>query len=484
MEQQSTGRAFTGRRAGLLLFFVILVIAALVRFPGLDRTSLWYDEAVSWSQSSGSFAGLVSQVAQDNYPPLHNIVLWLTIPVLGDGETALRMPSALLGLLAVGLMVPIGTMLCDRWAGLLAATLLAMSPFHIWYSTEARMYALLSAAGLAFLLAALKTLRSPDRRWLLALALSCALFLYSHIYALLGFASVGLLFAGYAARDLVRGKPFWTSAAVRACIAMGVSTLLFLPWLVVLANRARSVAEEGFWIAYPDLVFLKGVAFSLAGSLTAFWILAALSIVSFWPRALGTRGKSPARYGNGMLVCTAYSFGPPVLAYLYSVLVQPILFDRYLIAAWPGVLLLASVGARRLAPRAAPLALVASVVFFTYPELRFTLVEKIRPEWRLIVKDYLRLRTDDDSLVLYKGFATPALAYYLRDPNAFETAATPADLDRLAGTGIRWLLVVHSDSRETAAAVAAFGADGSSPAARRFGWGASGLSLFRAGAAD
>jgi mannosyltransferase len=488
LELNKAGRRTPGRQSGYLLLFVILAIAALVRFPGLDRTSLWYDEAVSWAQSSGSFADLMSMVAQDNYPPLHNIVLWLTIPVLGDGETALRLPSALLGLLAVGLMVPIGTMLLDRWAGLLAAALLAVSPYHIWFSTEARMYALLAAAGLAFLLTVLKTLRSPDRGWLAALVLTGALFLYSHIYALLGFASVGLVCAGYALRDLVMGKPFWRSSAVKACCAMGVSTLLFLPWLVILANRARSVAEEGFWIAYPDLTFLKGVAFSLAGSLAAFWILATLATVALWPGASGSRDKLPTRFSNGMLVCAAYSLGPPVLAYLYSVLVQPILFDRYLIAAWPGVLLLASVGARRLAPRIAPqiapLALIAAMLFLTYPELKFTLREKIRPEWRLIVQDYLGNRSDDDRLALYKGFASPALAYYLRGPNAFETARTPADLDRLAESGIRWMLVVHSDPGETAKAAAAFGTEGSPPVARRFGWGASGLSLFKAPSAD
>jgi mannosyltransferase len=484
LEQNGAGRQPPGRQAGFLLLFVILALAAMVRFPGLDRTSLWYDEAVSWSQSSGSFADLVSMVAQDNYPPLHNIVLWLTIPVLGDSETALRLPSALLGLLAVGLMVPIGKMLLDRWAGLLAAALLALSPYHIWYSTEARMYALLAATGLAFLLAVLKTLRSPDRAWLAALALSGALFLYSHIYALPGFASVGLVCAGYALRDLVRGKPFWTSLPVKACGAMGMSTLLFLPWLVILAKRARSVAEEGFWIAYPDLTFLKGIAFSLAGSLAAFWILAALATVAFWPGASGSRDKLPTRSNSGLLVCAAYALGPAVLAYLYSVLVQPILFDRYLIAAWPGILLLASAGARRLAPRLAPLALIAAVLFLTYPELKFTLREKIRPEWRLIVQDYLVGRSDGDRLVLYKGFASPPLAYYLRDPNAFETAHTTADLDRLAAAGTRWLLVVHSDPEETSEAAATFGAQGSAPVARRFGWGASGLSLFNVPSAD
>ena len=67
----------TNLTTGILLL-VILLTAALLRFYDLDRTSLWYDEAVSWSQSKGTLSELLSSVAADNYPPLHNVILWLT----------------------------------------------------------------------------------------------------------------------------------------------------------------------------------------------------------------------------------------------------------------------------------------------------------------------------------------------------------------------------------------------------------------------
>ncbi|WP_157738874.1 glycosyltransferase family 39 protein [Labrenzia sp. VG12] len=484
MKQGETGQLQTGWRWETLVLLLILVGTVLLRFPDLDRTSLWYDEAVSWDQSKGTFTELLTAVAADNYPPLHNIVLWLSMPALGDSETALRLPSALLGLVAVLLMYPLASMMAGRSAGLAAAALLAVSPFHIWYSTEARMYALLAATGLAFLLATLKLLQRASGRWQVALAVSGTLFLYSHIYAVLGFAAVGLVCGFFALVDIFRNKSVSGSNAFKACLAMAVSALLFLPWLLILASRVRSVAEEGFWIAYPDAAFLKGMIFSISGSLFLFWLLLALALVGLLQVLIQPSRHGPTPFSSrGLLVCIAYALGPPLLAYFYSVLVQPILFDRYLIAAWPGLLLLAAIAAQRLLPQIAPLALVATALLLSLPELKFTLQTKIRPEWRLIAEDYQSQRGPDDRLVLYKGFAAPALSYYLRTPEAFATVEKSDDLKTLDRKD-KWLLIVHSNDAETTSVLKAFNAEESAVASQRFGWGASGLRLIKPRSAD
>ena len=481
---QTTGESRSVKIASTLLLVVILVLATALRLQDLDRTSIWYDEAVSWSQSNGSFQVLLASVATDNYPPLHNIVLWLTMPVIGDSESALRLPSAVLGVLAVWLTFLIGKVLVGRITGLTAAALLALSPFHIWYSTEARMYALLATCGLIFLLSTLKLLQTPSARWFAILALSGALFLYSHVYALLAFAAVGSLCAFFTLLDLVRTGNLRRSNAFRACLAMGISTLAFLPWLYLLAIRARSVAEAGFWIAFPDRVFLKAMASSIAGSLIFFWILVALTALCLLPTTF--LRASPDQHApesqRALAVCFVYTLGPVLLAYLYSLLVQPILFDRYLIASWPGLLLLAATGAHRLSPKFASAALIATSLILTFPELRFTLTQKVRPDWRGITEAYLSEQSANDHLTLFKGFAAPALEYYLRTPNSFAPVDTPEDIATQASApeaGNHWLLVVHTNAEELNAAKKAFGADQSDPVAKTFGWGASGLSLFR-----
>ncbi len=465
-----------------LILEVILVIAAYLRLSDLGRTSLWYDEAVSWQQSKGTFSELLASVAADNYPPLHNALLWLTMPWIGEGETELRLPSALLGVLTVYLIYLAGKSMSGRSAGLLAAAMLAVSPFHIWYSTEARMYALQAACGLAFLLSVQKVLARPSLAWLASLALSGALFLYSHYYALLGFAAVAIACAIFLGYDVVKGVKPTKSPAFAACCAMGLSALSFLPWLAILADRARSVSDEGFWIAYPDAAFLENMATSITGSLILFWILVALSAIAitgtaFFPRPGSKTGPVSRRL---VLVCLAYTAGPLLFGYIYSILVQPILFDRYLIAAWPGLLLLAAVAAQRLFPVFVPITLLAVSLYLTYPELKFTLYEKIRPDWRSIVESYQERSNSGDRLVLYKGFAAPALKYYLRfrRPDVGSLAASPADLEHLA-TRHHWLLLVHTDEQEMSEALKAFRVDKSDLVSRRFGWGASQLSLYK-----
>ncbi|MDN3720098.1 hypothetical protein QW131_15150 [Roseibium salinum] len=67
--QQDIRQSSSGELARFGFLFIILAAATLLRAYDLDRTSLWYDEAVTWSQSTRSFSEMLSAVAQDNYPP-------------------------------------------------------------------------------------------------------------------------------------------------------------------------------------------------------------------------------------------------------------------------------------------------------------------------------------------------------------------------------------------------------------------------------
>ncbi len=93
---------------------------------------------------------------------------------LGQGEAWLRLPSALAGTLAVPLTWAVGraamrptTQPGQRWpdqAALLAAALVAVAPLAIWYSQEARAYALLALLTLAMAWSALRWRLRPTRR--------------------------------------------------------------------------------------------------------------------------------------------------------------------------------------------------------------------------------------------------------------------------------------------------------------------------------
>lgn len=474
------------RKAEPFLIAFILVLAAVLRFLDPDRTSLWYDEAVSWQQSSGSFSQMISLVAADNYPPLHNIMLWLSMPVLGDGEYALRLPSILMGLLTVWLVYRVGKALFAPEAGLLAAFLLTISPFHIWFSTEARMYAVFAAMGMAFLLAAVALLRRPGSYSFIGTALLGALFLYTHIYALFSFAAVGLfacvLFLierrGHTITDMKPGGPW------RLIIAQILSGLLFLPWLIVLVARTQDVVDKGFWIAYPSWQFLKVMARDMAGS---DWVmllfLACLfvpAVAQFVPRSRGPERPGEIYVSWPFWFLTAFAFGPLMIAYLLSITVQPILFDRYLIAAWPAFLLLTAGCVRKVSCRILPLSVAAGAVLLLLAPLQFTLFYKVRPDWRSVTAPYLQQGEDGEKIHLYKPFASPALLYYVRDKERIYLIDDDDPFSEEATADRLWLMLVHSSKNEMEAVQSRI-PDTMKKAKewRGFGWGESGLTLER-----
>jgi uncharacterized membrane protein len=64
-------------------------------------------------------------------------------------DALLRLPSALLGLLGIGLMIFVVVRLYhDREMALWAGALLAVNPFHVWLSRTARPYSLVFVLGL------------------------------------------------------------------------------------------------------------------------------------------------------------------------------------------------------------------------------------------------------------------------------------------------------------------------------------------------
>ena len=92
----------------------------------------------------------------ESAPPLYYALAWVWTQVTGTGEFGLRSLSAVAGVATVPVAYLIGLELRGRRAGLMAAALVAVNPMLLWYSQEARAYALLAllCAALAALLRA------------------------------------------------------------------------------------------------------------------------------------------------------------------------------------------------------------------------------------------------------------------------------------------------------------------------------------------
>ena len=122
--------------------FLILIGALILRFVVINQ-SLWLDEAIgALVVKNQTFLQILSEFPKhDNHPPLYYLFLKLWSNIFGYSEIALRSLSVLFGVGTIYFVYKIGK-LFDKRLGEISAILIATSQFHIYYSQEARMYAL------------------------------------------------------------------------------------------------------------------------------------------------------------------------------------------------------------------------------------------------------------------------------------------------------------------------------------------------------
>ena len=214
-------------RARPLVLVLATVLAALLRWPGLGDHPLWIDEFLTWKMlDPATGAGFLEQVRDSYQSPLLIALLW---PLTRDGlhEWALRLPSALAGVAAVPLFGLLADRLAGRRAGEWAAVLLAVNPFHLWYSQDGRGYALLMLWAVVATLALSSMLRrGPSPARALGYALSAALMILSNNSGL-------LLVAAHAVSVLLLAPPRTRGAWGAWSLAFGGAALLVSPWLLV-----------------------------------------------------------------------------------------------------------------------------------------------------------------------------------------------------------------------------------------------------------
>ncbi|HEX8958548.1 MAG TPA: glycosyltransferase family 39 protein, partial [Solirubrobacterales bacterium] len=200
----------------------LTALGVAIRFAGLGVQSYHHDEVVTAARViPGSFVHMLHEVrTSESNPPLYYVLAWGWAKLFGTGEVGLRSLSALVGAATVPIAYPIGRELASRRAGLVGAAILAVSPMLIWYSQEARSYALVvffGALSLLFFVRSLRTRRGSDLAlWSVASALAFC----SHYFAAFQIAieAVWLLVA-------LRDRRKAVLAAVGGVAAVGLALL-------------------------------------------------------------------------------------------------------------------------------------------------------------------------------------------------------------------------------------------------------------------
>jgi 4-amino-4-deoxy-L-arabinose transferase-like glycosyltransferase len=459
------GRTVADTAVAAALGAVVLTGAAL-RLHQLGSESLWLDEAFSLTIANSTPAYIVETTSEDVHPPLYYFLLYGWVHLLGGTPWVARLFSVAASVGLLGLVFVFGTRLADSRTGVVAAGLLAISPFQIEYAQEARMYALLALASTAATyclwrlmedLAAFDGPASPMRSrtigWTAGYAVLASMLPYLHVhgwFTLAAHACVLIVYVARRGRSADRLLLLWT-------VALLVVAAAFLIWLPTFYLQVRQV-QAGFWIPPPEVDGLLAALRQYSGSATLLWILGGLALLGTWSaRAREGQPVAPA------VLLLPWFLVPVLLPYALSFAGESIFLPKYTIAASIPFSLLAAIGASR-ASRwwqiAAAAIAIAAVCSLSMGELRKYYPSVRKDQWREMVAAVEARARPGDVLVFHPYFTQiPYNVYgartdlvaapFPKHASQLTTTTLPYVFDQLRGDRQRvWLILMSFDARK------------------------------------
>jgi len=367
----------------MVILGAILALAAGLRAWKLGELSFWYDEVVTMRLASAPTpAALFDRLFQIDATraPLHPLLLQSWIALFGTSEAAGRSLSVVCGIVTVGLVYWVGRLVFDRATGLWAAWLAAISPPLVYYSREARMYALLvMIATLCWgLLFSLRKAYSHAKA--IAYAFCLAALVYCHPLGLLMAATLGMgscLFI----REFFGGWQRWLGVHLAVL-------LLAAPWI-----RHYFDHDPEFLSGRLPLKFLIGTPIGFIGGNSVI-LLGLLILIGFGLHRRGVFGRESDRSGPACMVL--WLVVPPTLLYAYSGLGKPVFGpSRYTLYTAPAYLILVAQGLARL-PRFIRACVAVALIPLIALELGATVyAPELKADWRAVSSE-LAVRMDQN----------------------------------------------------------------------------------------
>ena len=343
-------RDLGGFAGGLAALTAVLLAFALRTFR-LGYQELRGDEALGRLFSMESLPALLRQTIElaEPHPVASYAIQGAWLKLAGHTEFALRFVSAWFGVLAVALIYRLARRLgLDRGVAVLAAGLLAISPYAIWHSQDARMYSISLALTLASTVLMLEALarvqsvgatgRSPLRAgpagfWA-AYVVVTWLALQTHYYAayIIVVQNLFVFGRGIANRGERRLLPQWVAA-------QAVTFILYLPWLIAARSTLTGYVGNGDSPGFVSM-WLRSLGVFAVGETMPAGQRAAAGVLIALLALIGALRLSKSAAGRRALWLLAPYLAVPLLITWAGALSRPIFNERYIIAALPGLLLM------------------------------------------------------------------------------------------------------------------------------------------------
>jgi 4-amino-4-deoxy-L-arabinose transferase-like glycosyltransferase len=417
------------RRAGagwLAAAAALVLLGAALRLFHLDTQELWLDEALQLRMATTERLG---EALRLEYSPPLGYLLWRGwVGAFGESEIAMRSLAAIFGILFVPAAIAAGRAILSPAAGLWAGAVAATSPLHVYYSQEARAYSLLCLAILLAHGTLWRALARPRPAAWAAFAASAGLALFTHHYAALALAP-GLLLAWRWPRDAETARRRAGFLLAGAAAALPWAGWIAWSWLVNVQIQRGYLWVEQVWRAIPPALAipksLEVLAFGpQAGSIPGFFKQFTILEFPGWLRWLGivalaalgvAAARAPRDARRALAWLAAVVFFPLGTLWAVSFVLPTYVVARYDLVAFPGVVLLLALGLSRLGRRGA----LAPLVFFAVVGAKLGLYYTLPPFAAGSAPSRetaaaIDRFAADGDLVVFTAYRGATVGYYLR----------------------------------------------------------------------
>jgi mannosyltransferase len=415
----------------------VTLLGLFLRVYHLGKESLWLDEAWSFIIGRADFVTIAGAAARDVHPPLYLFILHVWMKLFGTSEFAVRFPSLIFGVLAIPMIYLLGRRLFNEEVGLISALILAISPFNVEYSQEARMYSLLLFLALLSMYFFFRFLERDSRAVSVGYVLSTALLLYTHLFGLFVLVAQNLFVAGLLLRSRQHRSLLKQWITVQAIIV-----IIFAPWISVLSHQVSSAEQSNFAnISAADPITLvlhltggRWGWYYVSGALLILFLgLAVFSLFTYRKAAHNAfKGFAWEDKKNLATVCLLFVwllsvFGLPLL--LLALVSKTIIYARYVIVASAPLFLLAAKGIRNINYNYAKFAVMAIIVVLSAANLQTYYAATRNPTIADAVNFVNKNAESGDLVIVFSGNPIEFWYYSFRaDLTVKVFPANPSDL--------------------------------------------------------
>ncbi|MCX5666702.1 MAG: glycosyltransferase family 39 protein [Candidatus Omnitrophica bacterium] len=408
-----------GARRSTIIISLIIVLAAVLRFYGLARESLWLDEALSLKVAEQGPLFILIQIAFDNHPPLYLLILHFWIKIFGPGVYALRALSAIFGTAAVYLIYRLSRAIFKEKTAILSSALFALSIFQVFYSQEARMYILLALLTLASVYSFIKLLDGPPgRRQMLFYIISSMLLLYTHYSAITIILVQNIYFLIRYMEDrehpLLKIKDWLLSQAA--------ILLLYMP--LILAGLSRSIIVKTKTTIFPKSYPLIESLIGISGSA----LLAAIffgAILYYLLRTFKARRETNSPKDRSFFVLL-WLVIPVALTYIFYKFVRWPFDAKYFMVSAPALFILAAYSVNLIKKRFIRNSVIIAAIILSLAQLAFYYNDFNRMRWDAAAL-YIEKTAMPGDLVLFndKAGSRSVFDYYFKRKDVTEALISP-----------------------------------------------------------